>query len=258
MAKKTFTYYNSPLVTFDPSDLSPLFYWHAGAETYQDSGGLTPADTDGQLVQLIDYPTNGNNFLQTSSGSRPIYRPTGIASLPAIELDGSNDFMNGSTNLETIVNGDSKPITLSMVLQITSTVGNGAAFVTLNASTGKSYWRGIRVLNTGSNYQFFKRNEALQSKTTTYGSNSTGVPTLVTVVDDGTKVNIWIDNVQVATDLFGAGLTGVTTTKTYLGRGTTSAQYFNGLISEVFIVDRAITGTERTDLDNFFMNKYSI
>lgn len=257
MSSTTFTYYSSPADTFSPEDLSPLFYWNAGAQTFNDDAGTIPA-TNGQGVAFINHVGTGNNFAQTSSGSRPTLNTTGIASLPAITFDGSNDFMNGSTNLDTIVNGSSQPITTSFVMQITSTVGSGAPFVILNTSTGRSYWRGIRILDATQNYQFFKRNEALQSKIASYGSITTGVPTLITVVDDGSKVNIWIDNVQVATDLFAAGLPSVTTTDSYLGRGTPTGQYINGLISEVFIVDRAITGTERTDLDDFFMNKYSI
>lgn len=58
-----------PAAIYDPSDLSTLF---------QDSAGTTPVTTDGDPVgRFNDATGSGRDFIQATSGNRPVYRNSG-------------------------------------------------------------------------------------------------------------------------------------------------------------------------------------
>lgn len=71
-------------MTFSPTDYSGLVLW------LKADAGLSLAD-GAPVVTWSDQSGRANHATQATSGNRPIFRTTGIGSLPAVDFDGADD-----------------------------------------------------------------------------------------------------------------------------------------------------------------------
>lgn len=80
---------------FDPSDLTLTAWWDISdlSTLWQDTAGTTAVTADGQSVARVDDKSGGGlNWLQSTSGNRPLYKTDG--SLHWLLFDGVNDAMD--------------------------------------------------------------------------------------------------------------------------------------------------------------------
>ena len=83
---------------FNPLSLQPIALWNPAnvASLWKDTAGTIPVTADGDAVARIDdLSGNGNNLLQSTASSRPLWRSSG--GLSWLEFDGVDDFFEKTT-----------------------------------------------------------------------------------------------------------------------------------------------------------------
>ena len=243
---------DAPLYLSDGSNCvsSSTLAWYDASDT----SSITHSSN--AVSQWSDKTSNGYHL--TASGTRqPATNTVSINSLNVIDFDGSSDFMN-NTALGTLLAGEDKAFSVFIVHQLSS------------ATIKQQLWS---VCSTSNNYPlnqtFFHNNLVYRSirstsnqtvtKTFSFGSGTKLLSTILTgttvsdyyngslVVYDGGADNV-NDVSSLATNNFAIGAQG----------RAIPGNYMDGSIAEMIIYDRAVTSSERTQIETYLNDKWSI
>lgn len=195
------------------------------AHLWQDVVGTIAVTTTSDPIGRIDE-TNGTGFnlLQSVSGHRPLYKPVGINSKPAMQGDGTSQQMGalGWTYAQ--------PVTLYVVAR--KTANGSRVLVDGNASGAPSNF-GMGSVGIGSDSSTLKwTGFAGGTQFESTSASDTTTAHVYTLVANGAASTLYIDGSSVGTGTIGAtGMYGLTVGAAYNGRGS----WWLGLISDVII-----------------------
>lgn len=241
-----------------------LFVWLNA----QSSGSLT-VDGSNRVSQWSDLSGKGNNFMQSTTGSRPVYgAATGPNSHPALTFTAASSQHLTNTAL---------PNTLSFTTGVSSfavanftSTGNWERIYDFgNGAASNNIWMG-RYTNSNnfcyegwagsSGGQVYTTGGALTNNTNfIYGAVQTagtaGSTSNVAMVRSGTT--------QASNGALGSARTYVTNavnrTSNYIGRSNWAADsYFNGTMSEVLVYNTALNTTQRVLVENYLSAEWGL
>ena len=245
------TTYNlwDPLTTL-PSALSGttngMQLWLDG----KDINGDTLADSivNGSAIGTwFDKSGANRNATQTTGSAQPLYTTSGMNGLPGIVFDGTAKSLamtgyaiapTASYSIFTVVQSNDPDSAWNSFLSLGSTVTNafyaphnGAAFGYMNTATSPN--------NSGS------------------AALSQASPYIVDFVKSGS-----LNQMVISTDGATVTKTGVNPTGTTGANWSLSFSYsqpgFNGTVSEVIIFDRAVTDSERQQIESYLSGKWGV
>lgn len=242
---------------FEITDLPGLEMW------LDVSQGVT-LDDAGRVVFWEGLGDNKVEINQPFEDQRPLYVENAVNSQPAIRFDGINDFMSGSeVDLRAI-----DELTIVMVTSARSDRdpndwwfggaytqlyfegvedGNGRLF--LNTQQGGVNW----YLGTGSSQHPI-------DSTYTRPSNIGSSYTVTMLIKDGVNEDLYIDGGSSVLTHTSEEFLADSRLSFWLGRGLSnnSYSYFDGDITEMIILTKALDPTQRLELNNYLMTKYGI
>ena len=210
--------------------------------------------TSGSSVsQWADQSGNGRTASQGTASSRPTLVAGAVNGLPAVQFDGSNDFLTFTYP----VNGLSE-MTLVLVSACTQDQTGGGS----NAQNSAVFWD--ETTSWGTVYLSpFQTNVKFRFGTTQTGNlpaytrpASLGSSYSISVSEkDGTTDSLYVNGTLVVSE--GSKLSTIAgcTDTGYVGRGHNNT-YFPGLVSEVLVYSRALTDSERQALEQYLDTRY--
>lgn len=225
---------------FTPLALSPAAWWDFGdtATLWQDTSRTSPITADGQLIKgVTDKSSNGAHL---SEATHPPTHKTSILNSRSIGR------FNGSDTLLT-----------AAVLSPGTTISIFYVYTGASASAGSS--RGV-VGNTGAGGKLITRNNNIwpnDSFASMTPSPSLGTQSVIGLVYDydGDTYAAYENGALSISD--SVARTPLATTVT-IGRDNNTVTYFSGDVGEVVIVNRAVTGTERSNVTSYLGGRWGI
>jgi hypothetical protein len=220
------SFWMQPSSTFSPSNISGLQFW------VRSDLGITKDGSD-LVSQWNDQSGNARNL--TEATNQPLWVNSLINGYPAIRFDGSNDKMRTASF------SISQPLTIFMVAKpVTHTNLDGYIFGgNLGAYQGTSPVVKLHDQAVGDGAQ----------------ANSGGaVYELYKFLFNGTSSVISIDDGSDQTS--GTNLTSSFTSGVSLSVWNTDIRFGNMEVAEVCIYDSSISGTNLTNLKNYFNTRY--
>lgn len=249
--KSRTNYINVSAPTFDPSSLNLNFNFRSDSGVESDAIG-TPATNNDTVEYFRDKTANDIDLVQATTLFKPIFKTNQINGHPALEFDGSNDFMQNNLLLS-FLNGEDEAGSFGGVFKFNALTG-GALFSGLESNAFSTY-RPLRDDTLSTDYVFFKRDVALGFETHTYGAADDTDFHSFLVTDTGLLVNIWIDSVHLIVDQ-SSNLSTLQLELCFLGKGSAFGQHLDGLVAELWGVDRVLTSLEISDSNTYFDNRY--
>lgn len=238
---------------FAPTDLPGLVLWLDAQDAttlYQDSAKTTAVVTnDDPVGGWADKSATGITAGQATAGKKPLYKASGINSLPSLLYDGSDDELNFASNAA--MNFGTGSFCFCFVTKLSSQVeilyerraGLGSKQITI--TTYAPAWA-IRTANgaayldtpsfvsdTNANILMYIRDAA--AGTQTIYRNGTQIATVTGTMHD-------VSNTE----------TG------YIGRIPSNAASLNGYLGEVVAYNTAPPAGQRTQLLQYFAAKWGI
>ena len=236
--------------SFNPIDLNPEFYWSAESGVFVDNAETT-IPTDGQNIAVI---RDANHIFNQTTGGSPTWHQNEVNGHPAVQFDGSNDFLENST-LATGIPLPDTPSTVIFVMKPNVVLNAGSPWVFTDAASSRPYYRNFRGMSTGD-YQFYERDLSGTDKQIFWGTVTADWQYL-TMLESGTLGNFYKNGTQIVFDA-DTDVGANSFSRMWLGKGFSGGQYFDGYIASIFIKWAEVTSTELTQLHNFFSSKYGI
>ena len=217
----------------------------ANVGVWKDAGKTSAATTAGDLVWVwADQSGAGNDVVQATAGTRPLFEPSIINSLPVIRFTGSpvTYLSNTSNSLS------SQTQTVFLVYQ----------------SQTRNVQDNLLTEGTGNLFNFYQNNGAFYALYDG-GTHTTGNGTLsalrgfqlLTIINNGTTSTIHQNGTYNSTTLSGS-LASNTLTGLTVGATNTGTQPLNGDIARVLIYNATLSGTNITAVENYLLTKYAI
>lgn len=207
-----------------PNDITGLQLWLK-------ADAITGLSNNAAVSTWNDSSGNGNNAAQATSGDQPSYETNQINGLPAVNFNGSGDF-----------------------LTVPSLTGQ-TIFVVLNHADGTTFTNYRRVVDNGDTfgYSIFGVNGGSQY-------NPTALPRGITAS------NFWVNGTNTlsaaplsSNKIISAIATSASTNTNWIGTYTgTGNQTMYGDIAEVLIYNDALSTAQRQAVENYLGTKYNI
>jgi len=207
---------------------------HAGADLVLDARFIDQADNTA-VSSWPDRSANNHTIEQTTSGSRPTFKLAQMNGNPAVQFDGSDDFLNGGDILDILSNN------LTMLCVAKRTSGSGGTLC------GKS------VFAAGSGrYSFFRDNNLMlaifadtAARVASASDTSTSPRIYTQAINRAATNTLFFDGQQQAQNTALSGTASYDTTNSFFvgayqsNFGTTpptAGYYHNGDIAQVVVL----------------------
>jgi methionine-rich copper-binding protein CopC len=232
-----------------------------------DSGTIT---LNGSAVsQWNDKSGNSRNFAQANGGNQPAYSATAFNGKPGVTFDGSSDFMSAGDTLD--VGTQSLGIIAAVKYNTSNTSGMVISKTRYASGNGKYFmgrWLGTGFgLGTGEQYQYVIASDFANAISPSADS-STSPRLLGFDLNRQTSgyIKNWIDGVAVKTTTFTGNETDYTSADLLLlgaygnssGNGPQGSSYLSGVISEVVVVQTAMSDADRWKLEGYLAWKWGM
>lgn len=208
--------------------------------------GVTKDGSD-VVDQWKDLSGNDHHFSQATTSAKPLWTSAAIGSLPSVNFDGSSDYLSAG---DVELHSNSEGMTVFAVRRADDTAYRGLL---------SKYWSNQRVwiLSTTS--------FILQESSGSYNGNTNAdrASTTLDQVDSavwtpGEAGQIWENG-----SLMGTATTAVTdltetTAPLYLGRIADFGNYFDGDVAEMIVYNRALSNTERIEVETYLAQRYGL
>lgn len=195
-------------------------------------------------------PKSQNNATQSTTTARPTYREKSINNLPALEFDGTTDFMNlpdgtipyGNTpyTFFFVAKANSIATSNNLIFSGTASANNSLTLYTETNGTLTNSW-------SASDYNF-----GAGSSLTSYNIIA------VTYSNTPTLQRIGYINGVAATANTPAAVRNSTGTNNIIGSRLGTADFLNGRLAEIIVYRRALETDERKDIENYLSRKWKI
>ncbi len=237
-------------------------------ETTLEDGFENNENTDGSSVTLWKniYPENLDTDVTSSGGNAPIYITDGINDLPAIQFDGSDDYMISSNNYHLSSKTEfSTFVVFSPDLEQSENfgrvwrwgeAGNNSRISLTVGSTGVSNDDILLLLEDGTNSHISTVPDLLTTddsyilSTIFHGGGAT----------DADKYKLYLNNVQITVPAFSNAPLGATTANDTqpFSIGGNGGEEMAGKIGEIIIINKAISEKRRLEIYNYLSQKWNI
>jgi len=212
-----------------------------------------------KVIQWTDCSGTNNNALQSTDNFRPILSANNplMNNHPAISFDGVNDFLMSTTPI-TNLNTTSMSVFIVANGNNVSSAGIGDILFGIN-----DYSNGIWINRFRSNECFSvvsqctfgaslkSQNGSLQNT----GYNFTLFDYIKTL---GTSSNIYINQLFQQTTTDATQTSAFTNNNYYIGNGSFNYQgYYSGSFAEILVYSNALNDADRTNIENYLLNKYA-
>jgi methionine-rich copper-binding protein CopC len=248
-----------------PAELSqPSALWLDAS----DSGTITLSGS--AVSQWNDKSGNSRNFAQATGGNQPAYSATSFnTSYPGVTFDGSSDFMSAGDTLD--VGSQSLGIIAAVKYNTSNTSGMVISKTRYAAGDGRYFmgrFQGTGFgLGSGTQYQYVAESD-FASAISPSADSSTSPRLLGLDLNRQTSGSIknWIDGVAVKTSTFTGNATAYNSNDLLLlgaygnptGTGPQASSYLSGVISEVVVVQTAMSDTDRQKLEGYLAWKWGM
>lgn len=223
---------------------------------YTDTECLTEAADTNTVACWKDKSGNGNNFLQSTAGSRPVYNLSTIATKPVITFNGSSQYLEIPYNASL----NDTEYTIMSVVEVNGGSGSyRSPFTTRDASPNQGY---IIYATSSNDWEIWTGTSGTWGGISNPGAPAVELATPVMIVGTSTAnaQAVRVDGAQVGTSSVSYDANSQWPSR--LGAGateeTTPAVYFNGDIAETIIYNRALTTTEISNMEEYLSQKWGI
>lgn len=233
--------------SFDPKSITGLLAWISADSGIKDSGGNLITVDNTTVYTATDRGTLGNNLVN-SGGTGPKWRnaANGINGVPALQFDGTSQFLNFASNVTPtanftyfIVGKPTRAGTFGYSNRIQGTTYVATGF-TIGLTTSNAY---VVCRSAGGTVFDFNANVTMNNQTLATCTIGTG----------GGKLRI--NKTEVASNA-SATAWGVSSPATeYVGRDPST--YFQGLICEVLIYNSILSADNRNLVENYLSSKWN-
>lgn len=235
-----------------PKQISNCIAWFDG----NDSDTMTLSSNIASAWADKSGNNNTLNSAQLSNlpagGFSPLYTANAVNGLGSVYFDGSNDYMfvNSGMGLASAV-GYTSFIVLSPRYLNAQQVAVG-----LQTSSGTydflAWWLSLDTFRIA-----FDGGGNGQTNTTSRNDNR---PIIHSIVRNGTSANAYLNNLQYATNVTVASTVNSGVARLGVGAGTYSngTDPYKGYVCEIIIYNRALSTTERSQVQNYLSNKWRI
>jgi methionine-rich copper-binding protein CopC len=250
-----------PALWLDASDATTL---------WADTNATVAATNNGAIARWNDKSGNGRNFTQGTAGNRPTFVASSINGLGAATFNGSAGFMSAGDTLDMRTNS----LTVMSAVRYATSNNSGAIIGKTRAAGGDGRWSLFRSLSGGALGVGSQNNSVLFTGGSIgafaqVADSSTSVKIDGFVADRSTSgsLKIWSNGVSTATASFTGNSTDFNSTDQLLlgayqnSSGTTpptAGSYLNGVISEVVVVQTAMSDTDRQKLEGYLAWKWGM
>jgi Concanavalin A-like lectin/glucanases superfamily/Secretion system C-terminal sorting domain/F5/8 type C domain len=205
------------------------------------------------VTQWADQSGNGYNVTQATAANQPTFETNVFNGQPAINFDGSNDFLNNITN-NVVMPGAGRTVFIVAKARCNSTA---MYYLTFRRSTLLCAYQS----SPGTNFIYSDGVNGINNAT--YPSNwwdtIKAKPTLLTAYNSGVapnKINLRL-NQQTVTVSQGGGVVNETGTAGFsVGRREDGPYFSNGWIAEIIVYNSELSSTDRTTVENYLAAKY--
>ncbi len=216
---------------------------------FKANAGTNTTTNGGAISQWTDQGGQGKNVTQATAGNRPLFVTNGINFNPAIDYDGSNDYLLNTTT--GITGGDKTyfAVTIANTLPLT-TVGIIGAGTTLD--------------ETDFGYENGKLNMYENLLGTASGTTaiSTAIPILSTGIESSNALSFFNNGAANGSGSYSYSNSTIRFTVGCHSLGSALLpvykNYWDGYISEVIMYDGALTVTNRERVESYLGIKYGI
>lgn len=217
--------------------------------------GTLTKDANNRVSQWNDASVLGSNITQNVSGSQPLWVDKAIGTKPAIEFNntGGNKFLN-NTLTNPISAGVAKTV---FVVGKMKTDGTVISALTLRRGTTLASYS----FGSSSSPYIYSDGVNTSNNASITGSDADQIkcPTFFTYQNSGVNqpLSFWINGTQVGVSQ-GGGVAAETGTTGFTVGGREDGYYTDkGFIAEIIAYDRALTPTERQQVETYLQNKYA-
>ena len=220
---------------FSPTDIAGLQLWLDASQI----AGLNDGDA---VATWSDLSGNALDATQSTASRRPTYQTSEINSRPAVQFDGTDDFLEnvgGSLTLKdgcTILVVSKAAVAASDTPFLSKETGDVAA-LQWNAPAGLS------IAESGIAFM------------ATEGALGVATWQIASYTYDGTTARVYRSNTLLGSGAYSSALL---TDNTGFRVGRDAAVYANALIAEIIAYNRELTAGERTQLQTYAAAKYGL
>jgi len=211
-------------------------------------------DSDSKVSRLIDRTGRGHHATQTTSANRPLYVKNSFNRLPAIDFNGSSQYLN-YPNI-----GSSDVGTIFIVSKADSFSGASSGLVHLFGTNDWASGSFHFAIDTASNKAlsavYGRTGNLVVYQTSVYALNTNYITTLVTGTTSSAFYTNRVSNgssthSQTSFNL-GEGVIGAYNSSSIISR------YWDGQIVEIIVFDEALNTSEREFVEDYLKIKWGI
>lgn len=220
---------------------------------YRADLGITK-DGSNSVSQWLDASGGGRHLNQATTTSQPLWIASAQNGKPAVEFEASEKIQSAASALQS---GSSDFTVITVLIPSASQGSSQPVIIDLDADTQS----GFSLRKSGTGYSLRWRNQA---QTAWEGETAPQLPLtastvqLFTYLKNGSSQIAYKDAVQGSTATVGSTMTTPTAALSLGASVSTSLSYFNGRIAEVLIYNRALTQTERQQVESSLITKYNL
>lgn len=204
-----------------------------------------------KISQIIDQSGNGNNASQSNSSKQPTLATNALNGLPAIQFNGTSQFLSLGAGFANFNSGAS----IFIVTKPTTVTNNTRFFDFGNGATSNNLYMSETASTTAN---LFVYNGATSSSLAASGSLTAGTFSLLEAVHSGSATaTIYSNGVQKATGAIN-NINNISRTGNFIGSNFANTTFFNGQMCEMLIYNAPLTSSQRNDLESYFLSKYGI
>jgi hypothetical protein len=243
--------------SFQPTDLSGLKLWLDANDLdtlWQDSSQTTAVSANNDPVGAWeDKSGNNHDVSQATSGKRPTYK-TGIQNgLPIIRFDGTNDTLSRTITGNAILATNAATIYLAMLQDGTKDINIILAW---DAPDNANRFRLFAAFSDDKLYFDHGNSSSGGRISVAQPAGWNDVFHLVELFRDGTTTaEIIVDGTTLVSSNMSDGLD---TSGSYNFQIVLDGGYFKGDLAEIVIYNRALTATERGQVESYLSDKWGI
>lgn len=228
-----------------------------GCIGWMDATDTSTITSSGGLVSRVENKANGQlPFIQAVSGDQP---QTGVGN-----INGKNGLtFNGTSNLlrcdglAAAISGDDKPLSAFVVFKPENSLGaTSTTFSFANSANNLVFFNHDN--GTSNGFRVFKRDDASTLVNATTTVSALNAVSVLSMSCAGTTLKAFKNGVSFYNSTFNNGLTTVNTFAIGARPSLTFTSFFNGVISEVIIYNRALTDAQITFVNRYLFRKYGL
>jgi hypothetical protein len=242
---------------FKPADIAGLDLWLDASDNSTVLDATDAEASDDEAVKTWqDKSGNANHAVQATVANQPLRRAAEVNGLDALDLDGTNHYMLGTSDL-TPRQTDEKTIFCVGVCDDLASSGNRNTLIDLyendTAATGESGALAAEISYRCSGRTWISTTPATQS-----------AASIVTLSHDGQTniedaITMWLNGSAVTKTSGTDGALVDATGVYYVGTvGVSLGQNYNGRICEIIVYDSELSTADREAVETYLANKWGI